>query len=64
MQTFNRICIKDFELEAENGNRLILKRGKENITSSEIDGEVTVFSNFWVKIPVDVFTGAIEFTKG
>jgi hypothetical protein len=63
MQTFNRICIKDYELEAKNGERLILKRGKEYTTSPEVDGEVTVFTNFWVKIPADVFAGAIEFTK-
>lgn len=63
MQTFNRICIKDFELQSQAGERLILKRGKEYTTSPEVDGIVTVFSEYWDKIPVDVFAGAIEFTK-
>ncbi len=62
MQTFKRICIRDFELKAKNGDCLTLKRGKEYITSPEVDGEVTVFSNFWVKVPADIFAGAVEFT--
>jgi len=63
MQTFKRICIREFQLAAKNGDCLKLKRGKEYITSPEVNGEVTVFSRFWVKIPVDIFAGSVEFTK-
>ena len=63
MQTFNRICIKDHIIEAQNGDRLELKRGKEYTTSPEKDGKVIVFSRFWVPVPTDIFAGEIEFTK-
>ena len=62
MITYNRICIKDYVLEAENG-RLELHRGKEYTTSREQDGQVTVFTNFWVKVPVELFAGEVLFTK-
>jgi len=63
MYTLKRICIKDFTLEAENGDLLVLERGKEYITSPEKDGMVTVFTNFWEKVPVSYFAGAVEFTR-
>ncbi len=72
MQTFNRICIKDWEIIADNGDTFKVERGKEYLTSA-VDrapsigpepgkGCVIVFSNFWVPVPVDVFSGEIEFT--
>jgi hypothetical protein len=63
MKTFNRICIKDSVVEAANGDRQELKRGREYLTSEQKDGEVTVFSTFWAKFPVDVFAGEVPFTK-
>ena len=63
MKTFNRICIKDWSIEAENGDRQECKRGKEYLTSAEQDGVVVVFSGFWVSAPVGIFGGEQEFTK-
>lgn len=63
MQTFNRICIKDWEITAENGDHFKAVRGKEYTTSTEHeDGTVTVFSNYWVRVPVDHFAGEQQFT--
>ena len=62
MKTFNRICIKDYQRIDRIGQVFNVKRGKEYLTSSEEDGEVTVFSNFWVKVPVNIFAGEEKFT--
>ena len=58
MQTFHRICIKDFKY----GNEILLKRGREYLTSSDKEGQVTVFTKYWVKVPVEYFAGEIKFT--
>lgn len=56
MKTTQRLCVEDWFVEATNGDRLDLKRGKEYTTSAAVmDGEVTVFSQFWVKAPVRIF---------
>lgn len=65
METYRRICIEDFTLEAKNGDRLELKRGTEYLTSSiEPNQTVTVFTTFWVPVPVRIFAadGVIQFT--
>ncbi|MHA1523226.1 MAG: hypothetical protein ACTSY1_02325 [Alphaproteobacteria bacterium] len=62
MQTYNRICIKDWEITAKNGDHFKVERGQEYLTSPALDGKVTVFSTFWVPVPVLVFAGAVEFT--
>lgn len=56
MKVYDRICLKNWFIEAENGDRLELHRGKSYTTSaSQPDGTVTVFSRFWVTVPLDVF---------
>jgi hypothetical protein len=62
MRTYKRICIEDYSLSAQNGDSITLKRGAEYITSDVEDGLVTVFTNFWVPVPVSVFAGAKIFT--
>ena len=62
METFNRICIKDYNIKDKRGNKFDLKRGKEYLTSRDEDGLVMVFSNYWVKVPVELFAGEIKFT--
>ncbi len=61
-RTFQRICIKDYTLTAQNGDCLQLKRGKEYITSPEQDGQVRVFSSYWAWVPADIFAGEQVFT--
>lgn len=63
MKTYQRICIKDYAVTAQNGDRFEIKRGKEYTTSSSESGEVTVLSNFWVKVPTRYFAGSVLFTK-
>lgn len=60
MTTFDRICIKDYVLKDQEETVFIIKRGEKYTTSSEKDGEVTVFSRFWVKVPVSIFAGEIQ----
>jgi hypothetical protein len=62
METYNRICIEDYTVKAENGDILELSRGEEYLTSTERDGKVTVFSSYWVKVPAEIFAGAKLFT--
>jgi len=57
MKVGTRICIQDWSIEAQNGDRLDLKRGKEYTTSPEKNGRVIVFSSFWVPAPVSIFGG-------
>jgi hypothetical protein len=63
-QTFNRICLEDYPLVDEDDPTLTftLKRGKEYITSPERDGQVRVYSTYWVWVPATLFAGAKEFT--
>lgn len=63
METWNRVCIEDYSLTAENGDTLILKRGKEYTTSRVHDDgvTVTVFTNFWVPVPLRLFAGERRF---
>lgn len=63
MKTFNRICIKDLKIEAEDGGVFEIKRGKEYITSEEgKNKKVVVFSNYWVPVSIKHFAGAEKFT--
>jgi len=72
VKTFKRICIKDWEITAENGDYFKVERGKEYITSAVNDAPkigpkneencVIVFSSYWVPVPVDVFAGELQFT--
>ena len=56
MKVYERICLKDWHIEARNGDRQDLKRGKTYTTSApQEDGSVVVFSRFWVRAPGDVF---------
>jgi hypothetical protein len=63
MTTYKRICIKDYEKVDSEGNKLSLKRGQEYLTSKEEDKTVVVFTNFWVKVPLNIFGGELLFTK-
>ena len=53
------ICVQDWHIEAENGDRQECKRGRTYITTKPEDGAetVTVFSSFWVKAPKSIFAG-------
>lgn len=62
MKIVNRLCIKDWSLEALNGDRVDLKRGMEYTTSpGVINKEVTVFTNFWIKAPIEIFAEREDF---
>ena len=52
-----RLCGEDWHIEAQNGDRCELERGREYTTTAEVyeDDTVTVFTNFWVRAPVSIF---------
>jgi len=60
MDTWERVVIKDFEVTAENGDHFSIKRGQIYRTSGIYGGMVTVFSNFWVRVPIEYFAGEIK----
>ena len=63
MKTFHRKCIKPWSITAENGDFFEVIAGETYLTSAEhSDGTVTVFTSFWVRVPVECFTGAVQFT--
>lgn len=73
MQTFKRLCIRDYTITDDHGHSFTVKRGHEYLTSAvdaapsigpaPEEGCVIVFSHYWAPVPVEVFAGEIEFTK-
>jgi len=65
MKTFNRVCIKDYSIVDQEGNTATVEKGKKYLTSNvNSDGEVKVFSKFWVFFPFELFTVGEIFTDG
>jgi len=61
MKTYKRTCIKEFEITAKNGDYFKAVRGKKYLTSNECkDGTVTVFKNFWIKVPINNFAEVVD----
>jgi len=59
MNVLTRICIKDWDVTAANGDHFEVKRGNEYTTSVDLDdGTCMVFRNFWVRVPLHHFGGA------
>lgn len=64
MKTFQRICIKDMKFNDLLNQEFKIERGREYITSeADENGFVTVFSTYWVNIPVELFAGEKIFTN-
>jgi hypothetical protein len=64
MRTYQRICIQDYDVLAENGDHFEVKRGKEYLTSDvRDDGSVIVFTRYWHPAPVSIFAGELPFTR-
>lgn len=58
-----RIAQRDWEITAKNGDHFAVKTGNEYTTTRDPreDGTVTVFANFWVRVPLEVFmTGVYQ----
>jgi hypothetical protein len=62
VKTWKRICIQDYELSDKAGQRLVLTRGSEYLTSLEAEGLVMVFTDYWATVPVSIFAGEQRFT--
>ena len=60
--TYKRICIKDLEI-VDGDRSMTIKRGKEYITTDEVDGKVRVLSQYWVWVDVSIFAGEELFTN-
>ena len=52
-----QLCIKSYEVKAENGDYFVAKQGNEYTTTTPKYDEstVTVFGNFWVPVPKEHF---------
>lgn len=51
-----RMAARDWFVEDQQGNRQDVKRGKSYTTTKEAkDGQVILFSSYWVRVPLDVF---------
>lgn len=59
MKVYRAICVEDWHVEAENGDRQECKRGQEYTVSDEKNGKRTVFSGFWVEAPARIFAGVL-----
>lgn len=57
MKVYMGICLEDYTLEDQEGNKLELERGKEYTLSHEKDGQRCVFSNYWAWVPAALFGG-------
>lgn len=55
--TVERMALRDWHIEAANGDRQDVVKGKTYTTTENVweDGTVTLFSRFWVRVPLDVF---------
>jgi hypothetical protein len=56
-KVFRAICLEDFTPAPEEDASFTLKRGREYIISPERDGQVRVFTRYWVWVPARVFAG-------
>ena len=52
---YEAICLRDWTIEAANGDKLELKRGTAYKIGAVQKDTVMVFSSFWVRAPVGVF---------
>lgn len=58
MKAYTAVCIEDWAIEAENGDRMECKRGEiYTVSGDRGHGELTVFGRFWVPAPVRIFAG-------
>ena len=57
VDTVKQLCIKSFEVNAQNGDHWKAQQGKEYTTTipSEEKDTITVFSNYWVPVPKEHF---------
>lgn len=65
MKTYYRLCKEDYTIMDKEGISFTIKRGKEYLTSEIIKGIVTVFSQYWVDVPIKIFAkdGVKQFTN-
>lgn len=61
MNLYRSILIKNIEVITKNGNKIMLKRGQEFLTSAEKNRKVRVYTLEWQKdFDEDMFAGAEE----
>lgn len=57
MEVVEQLCIKSYEITAQNGDNWRAEQGKTYTTTVPTDEKdtVTVFSRYWVPVPKDHF---------
>lgn len=59
-KVFYAICLEDFTPAPAEDATFTLKRGQEYVVSPEREGQVRVFSRYWVWVPSRLFAGHRE----
>jgi hypothetical protein len=59
MTVVKRICVEEHTITDTKGTSFTIEKGKEYTTSKNVkdDGTVTVFSRYWVRVPISIFAG-------
>jgi hypothetical protein len=57
MKVVEQLCVKSFEVTAKNGDHWKAEQGAFYTTTipEESERHITVFSNYWVKVPKEHF---------
>jgi hypothetical protein len=55
---YHAICLEDFTPAPDEDATFKLERGREYTVGPERDGQVRVFSRYWVWVPATLFAGA------
>lgn len=56
MKLVDRMCIKPWSITAQNGDFEVKPREIYTTSAEPKDGEIMVFSRYWVKVPTECFT--------
>lgn len=56
-KVFKAICLEDYAPAPDEDDTFVLQRSKEYTISREINGQVRVFSRYWVWVPATLFAG-------
>jgi hypothetical protein len=64
MKTLIRYCIKNHTITDQQGNSFTVKSDRE-YTTSDVDenNTVVVFSDYWVRVPIEIFGHSRIFTN-
>jgi len=60
VKIFKRKTKEEYTVVDSSGVSFTIHKDREYTTSEEKDGKVTVFSTYWVEVPISIFTTCQE----